>query len=320
MKFQELKKSLSNLYPAYLIRGSDAFLRQKSVDMLIQHTLTQKELNLSVFNDENTDMSAILSALKSIPMLDKYRLVVLRDISVKKAEDVKPLLAYLKAPLESTILIIVDSNNVSAYKGIEPYCQIIDCSPLDEPMLAKLVATQLAALKVKINSDALHTLVEFCNNDYTRINNEVIKLGNMLDAGSLITKEIIMENVHREVEFDVFELGRAVSVKNGKRAMEIINQLLIQKESPQVLLMMILSNFRRMFYSMSSKESNAIVAQKLGVKEYAIKMAREVGSKFTLPQLKKVLDLGAALDLAIKSGDIAEKNALLYFVSNVSAL
>ncbi len=316
MKFQELKKSLDSLQQVYLIRGSDSFLRQKAVDMIVNRAVKIKDLNLSTFNDENTDMSSILSACKSIPMMDEYRAVVLRDIAVKKVDEVKPLIEYVSKPLQSTILIIVDSLNNSVYKKIESTATLVDCSPLDLPMLAKLVATQLKSFDCTINNDALDKLVEFCNSDYTRINNETIKLANLLGKRGVVTLQHIEENVHREVEYDIFELGKAVSEKNGKKAIAIINQLLERKESPQMLLMLVLSNFRRMFYAISSKATNAQIATKLGVKEYSIKIAREVGSKFTPAQLKKILDLGAQLDYQIKAGEMNDKNALLYFVTN----
>lgn len=320
MKFQELKKSLSNIRQAYLIKGSDAFLRQKSVEMITNHALKIKDLNLATFNDENTDTSAIISACQSIPMLDEHRVVVLKDIAVKKTEELNPLLNYLKKPLNSTILVIVDSVGNSAYKKLESLCEIVDCSPMDTALLGKLVATQLNAFGVKINSDALEKLVSYCNNDYTRINNEVIKLGNLLHSGEVVTLEVVEQNVHREVEYDIFELSNAVVNKNGKKAMEIVEQLLLRKESPQVLIMMILSNFRRMFYAVSSKDSNATIASKLGIKEYAVKIARETGARFSLPKLKKALDLGANLDYQIKSGSMSDKNALYYFITGVVSL
>ena len=243
MNFQDLKKNLDELKPVYLIKGSDAFLRSKATEMLINHAVTLKDLNCSIFTDENTDMSAILSACRSIPMLDTKKVVVLRDINIKKVDDIKPLLEYVQKPLASTILIIVDSRNVTTYKKIEPYCELIDCSPLDSDMLAKLVATQLKSYGCAINKDALQKLVEYCNADYTRINNETIKLGNLLGQGGVVTTQIIEENIHREVEYDIFELGNYAAQKNGQKAMEIINHLLERKESPQMLLIMVLNNF-----------------------------------------------------------------------------
>ncbi len=320
MKFQELKKSLTNIKQAYFIKGSDAFLRQKSVEMIVNHALKIKDLNLATFNDENTDISAIISACQSIPMMDEHRVVVLKDVAVKKADEVTPLVKYLQKPLISTVLIVVDSVGNSALKKIEPLCEIVDCSPMDTMMLAKLVATQLNAFGVKINSDALERLVSYCNNDYTRINNEVLKLGNLLGSGGLVTLEIVEQNVHREVEYDIFELSNAVASKNGKKAMQIVEQLLLRKESPQMLIMLIVGNFRRMFFALSSKESNIIIANKLGIKEYAVKIARETGARFTLPKLKKALDLGAKLDYQIKAGEMSDRNALYYFIASVVSL
>ncbi len=320
MKFQELKKSLSNIKQAYFIKGSDAFLRQKSVEMIVNFSLKIKDLNLAYFTDENTDMSAIISACLSIPMMDEHRVVVLKDIAVKKADEVAPLIKYLQKPLLSTVLIIVDSVGNSALKKLEPLCEIVDCSPMDSTMLAKLVVTQLNTFGVKINSDALERLINYCNNDYTRINNEVIKLGNMLGSGGLVALEIVEQNVHREIEYDVFELSNAVVNKNGKKAMQIVEQLLLRKESPQMLIMLIVGNFRRMFFALSSKDSNAVVATKLGIKEYAVKIARETGARFSLPKLKKALDLGASLDYKIKAGEMSDKNALYFFITSVVTL
>ena len=320
MKFSELKKSLSTIKSAYLVRGSDAFLRQKATDMIVNASISIKDLNMSVFTDENTDMSAILSALKSIPMMDERRVVVLRDIAVKKADELSTLVDYLKKPLSSTVLIIIDSNGSAVYKKLESLCELVDCSPLDNVMLSKLIVSQLATTGVKINNDAAELLIQYCNGDYTRINNEVIKLGNMLNQGEVVTSQMVVDLVHREVEYDVFELSNAIGNKNGKLAMQIINNLLYKKESPLKLLMLIMSNFRRMFYAISTKESNIDIANKLGVKEYSIKIAKQVGAKFTPAQLKRILDLGASLDYKIKSGQMNEKNALIYFVTNISGM
>ena len=317
MKFQDLKKSLNTIKPIYLVRGSDAFLRDKAVEMIVNHSVKFKDLNLITFNDESTDISAIVSACKIIPMMDERRVVVLKDLAVKKVDEIKPIVDYATQPLQSTVLVVVDSQNSAVYKKLEPLSEIVDCSPLDSSMLTKLIVSQLGKMNCKINSDAVSILIEYCNFDYTRINNEVIKLGNLLGSGGLVTKEIVQENVNREVDYDIFELGNAVSVKDGKKALAIIEHLLEQKQSPQMLIMLVLSNFRRMFYAIMSKDTTQTIANKLGIKEFAVRKAREVGSKFSPAQLKKILDLGVQLDYQIKSGEMSDKSALLYFVANI---
>ena len=319
MKFAELKKSLDNLKPVYYICGSDAFLRHKAQQMIIDRAIKIKELNVTTFTDENTDIFAILTACRSIPMMDEKRVVILNDISVKKADEIKPLVEYCQKPLSSTILIIIDSQNNSNLHKLEKYAEVVDCSPLDMGTLTKLIVTQLKPYNCTINSDALSKLVEYCNFDYTRINNEIIKLGNMLE-GNLITSQDVEDNVHREIEYDIYELTKALSIKDGNKAVAVVNQLLERKEAPQMLLMMIVSSFRRMFYAVISKENNLTVANKLGVKEYAIKIAKDLGAKFSPAKLIKIIDMGAELDYQIKFGQIEDKMALYFYISNIVSM
>ena len=317
MKFQDLKKSLaSGVKNLYYIKGDDAFLRHKAQEMIENAVVTLKDLNIQRFDDENANAFDIVGACRALPMMDKYRVVVVKG-GFKKADEIKPLVKYAENPNATTVLIVVDENGAALYKSYAALAELVDCSRLDPAMLSRLVLSELARFKTKINSDALEVLISACNYDFTRINNEVIKLANLVGSGGTITRADVDNNVAREVEYDIFELSKAVSVKNGKRALEIVKQLLERKESPQMLLMLIQGNFRRMFYATGSKETNAEIASKLGIKEYSIKIAREQARAFPLSRLKKILDLGAQLDYEIKSGQMNETNALLYFVANI---
>lgn len=318
MKFQELKKNLAEkIANLYYIKGDDAFLRHKAVEMIEARAVTFRDLNILRFDDETTDINNIVSACRALPMMDERRVVVLKDIAVKKQDDLKPLIEYAKNPTPSTVLVVVNGVGGVVYKKFEELAEVIDCSKLDVPMLERLVLSDLNKYKCKINSDALDRLIEYCGLDYTRINNETIKLANLIGEGETITLELVNENVNREIEYDIFELSNAAISKDGIKAVAIINQLLERKEAPQKLLMLIQSSFRRMFYAINSKEGIAEIAQKLGVKEFAVKKSREQATRFTPVRLKKILDLGAQLDFQIKSGEMSDVNALYLFVTSI---
>ena len=317
MKFQDLKKSLTSLMPVYYVYGDDAFLRHKAVEMIEARAVKFPDLNIIQFDDENTDINSIVIACRALPMMDEHRVVVCKDLSVKKQEELKPLVDYAKAPTATTILIVVDSAGAALYKKFAENATNIDCNKLDVSLLSRLVLNELSHYACKINSDALSALIEYCNLDYTRINNEIIKLASLVGSGGTIALDDVKNNVSREIDYDIFELSNAVSRKDGGAAIAIVTNLLEKKESPQKLLMLIQSNFRRMFYAISAKESTFDVANKLGVKEYAVRKAREQAARFTPARLKKILDLGADLDYQIKAGLMTVENAILYFVANI---
>ena len=93
MKFQELKKNLAEkIANLYYIKGDDAFLRHKAVEMIEARAVTFRDLNILRFDDETTDINNIVSACRALPMMDERRVVVLKDIAVKKQDDLKPLI------------------------------------------------------------------------------------------------------------------------------------------------------------------------------------------------------------------------------------
>lgn len=320
MKFQELKKSLSqNLDGFYIINGKDAYLRQKAQQMIENRAVSNlQDINITRYTDDNYNLDSVLSDLDAMPMMSENRVIVLKDLTIKSSTDANFLLKKIENRKEyHNILIINDGMGQSWYKNLTKLATLVDCSPLDEVMLQKIALKGFQDNGVEVDIVALKLIIQYCNGDLTRINNEVNKLSNYVGKGGKVTKENVEEIVHKDLEFNVFELSNAVAQKDSKTALKIVSFLLTQKESPQVLLMMLLSNFRRMFFATISKETNAEIAKKLGVKEYSIKIAKDLAKRFTPIKLKNILDFGGELDYKIKSGSINAENALYYFITNI---
>ena len=321
MKFVELKNELqNNLQNVYIVRGKDAYLRMKAEEMIVKAVVKDfADFNIIKYTDDTTTMESVLTACMSMPIMVERKAVVLRDIVFKNDKDIQALLKYVKNPMSSTVLVIVDGESNNCYKDIVKVAELVDCGYMDSAMVQKVVVSYISKQNVQINMEALNTLLMYCNLDLMRIMSEVNKLCNYVGEGSAITVKDVELLVHKDVEYSVFEVSDAVSKKDGKRAMKVINQLLQNKEQPQTILMMIQSNIRRMFYAMTTKMTNKEIADKLNVKEYAIKIARDTGSRFSPAKLKAILDLGGELDYKIKSGQMSGENALYFYVNNITA-
>ena len=320
MKFVDLKNELKiNLDNVYLVRGKDAYLRMKAEDMIVNASVKEfADFNIIKYTDDTVSMESVITACMSMPMMADKKVVVLRDLTFKNDKDVQALVKYAKKPMSSTVLVIVDGANATCYKDIAKVAEVIDCDYMDAPMVQRVVLAELNRQNVKIDVNALNTLLAYCNLDLTRIMSEVNKLSNYVGENGTIQTSVVEEMVHRDVEYSIFEVSDAVSKKDGKRAIAIIDYLLQNKEQPQTILMLIQSSFRRMFYAVTSKLTNKEIADRIKMKEYAIKLSRELGSRFSPAKLKAILDLGAELDYQIKSGQMTGENALYYFVANIT--
>ncbi len=320
MKFQDLKHELNNnLDSVYIINGKDGFLRQKAQDMIETKAVSNlKDINITRYNDDNYNLDAILRDLEAIPMMADNRVVVLKDLALRSVVDADFIKKILENNIHHSILLISDGIGATWYKNLTKFATIVDCSPLDDVILQKIALKSFQDNQVVIDASALSMLVQYCSGDLMRINNEINKLSNYVGKNGMVTTAIIADQVHKDLDYNIFELSNAVSKKDAKTALNIVRQLLIQKESPQVLLMMLTANFRRMFFAVISKESNADIAKKLGVKEYAIKVAKDMGRRFSPVKLKNIIDFGGELDYKIKSGEMSAENALYYFITNIT--
>ena len=317
MKFSQLKQSLVNeIRSAYYIFGEDAYLRNSAQKMIEKHCVNvMPQLNITVFDDETFNDEKFLATCQSAPFMDLKRVVVLNDVNFD-AKTQKEILKFLKTQNENVCIIFKDSENAPSNKQILEVCESVDCCGLDEKTLNSLISFRLKKNNITIELTALKTLIDYCNANMTFIDQELKKLTAYVGENGTITSQIVQTMVHKNIEFAVFELSKMVVEKNSKRVYEILNLMLANKENPTKLLGLISSVFRRVFYVSITKGTDAELAKKLGVKDYAVTVARRTSKNFSPKKLKAILDEAGKLDFDIKNGCIDETTALFHFVAN----
>ena len=72
---------------------------------------------------------------------------------------------------------------------------------------------------------------------------------------------------------------------------------------------MLYAHFRRLLYVAITPYYERMPSD-LGVKEYAVKKAKEQAARFTPLKLKKICDILQSADYGIKSGKMTDKTAL----------
>lgn len=321
MRFDELKAALkSNVDFAYFVVGKDFFLRSSAEKMITKKCINSfLELNLSKFNDENYSLNSFLDALMLAPFGADKRVVVLSEVGLS-THDQKKILEALKSKNNMVCIIFKYEEMPASLSKIKDECTIVDCSPLENDVLRAIIVNKFTKSGIKIEANAVQTLIDYTNGDMTFIDQEMKKLIAYAKDTKVVNEADVIELVHKNIEYSVFELSNAVAEKNREKAIALLDLMLKSKESPQNLLSMILANFRRIFYASVSKESASTLASALGVKEYAIKIAKRMALKFTPKKLKKILDIGGQIDFDVKNSKMDDKNAIYYFISNILLL
>src|SRR6185295_15048331 len=107
----DLERSLTQtIYPLYLLLGSESYLRgvaaQAIADAALSDTML-REFNESSFSLLNDAVQSAMAAAEQLPMMSSKRVVKIKDFAKLRDNDEQILIAYLKNPSPSTVMIFL---------------------------------------------------------------------------------------------------------------------------------------------------------------------------------------------------------------------
>lgn len=320
MKYIELKASLKNkVENAYLIFGDDRYLCYDSLKKIEDAlSITIKDMNSVVISGEQATAKDIVDSANLYPFGDEYRLVVVKNFApLKNKDEYKIIEAYLKAPLNSTILVFFNPENAEFYKGMSNIIPI-DCGKIEPKVISSFVKNNLAKNEIQFSEDAVDKLIMFCDSDMSRITNELEKLSAYVADTKTLTADVVENFVVQDKEYQIFELAEFIAKGESKKAIDLVDSFMVKPGSAFVILSPLFNNYRRaLFVSINKDKTSAELASLLGVKEFAVKMLKNQVSVFSPKQLKQIVDMVAEYDKKIKLGEMKENVAIKTIVINI---
>lgn len=303
MKFTELKRHLRSgqLQPCYIIAGEDAGVRSFAHRLFVNSISSFPDLNITYFEGK-ADATDIADSCYALPFMSDRRLVLVSEYS----SDPKRIEEYLDKPSPTTVLVFETESMGNNLKKIASRCEIVDCGRQDESFLYDYVARVAQMNGAKITSNATKLLIEYTNRYIFRINGEIAKLASESD---LIDEQSVREKVSPDLEVATFALTNVIAVKDKEKTLAYLDKMIADGNSAFSIIGMLYTQYRKLFYASLNKDSDTLSAD-LGVKEHSLKYLFSQLKGYTSVQLKKICDAIAFADYGIKSGQIAEKNAL----------
>ena len=299
----------NNLSPVYHVSGEDAYLINevlRQIEDACENPLG--DINTAIFDDENFDADKIIMSTEQMPIMAKKRFVLVKNVLKAKDAEIKKLDKYCKAPALDTVLVFAEIPGLSVFSKLP--AQKIVCKKLSTIELGERVREETAKYGKEISSEAANLLINFSSRDLMRINTEISKLA-FASNDNEITADDVKRLVHQNDDYSVFEITNALSDGNADRGIDLMKKMLEVYEFPYIL-SLIYSNFRRMFHVVLSDGTNAEIAKKIGVQEFAISTMRARAKKLKPMQIIKINELILDIDYSIKIGKMGAENAMFY--------
>ncbi|MBQ6727550.1 MAG: DNA polymerase III subunit delta, partial [Clostridia bacterium] len=311
MQFTELKKSLEQgeVFPVYILEGEDAYFRALALETLKNALVKEPTLNAATFDGASLDVGEALSSLTAAPFFSDYRMTVIKEF-YPKAEALRGgLKEFLENPVKGSVLVIVNEKPHEAFKKFKTVCTV-SCGAAEIPLIMRWIKATASAAQVKVSDAVCRTIAEYCLSDMTRVKNETEKLVAYAGVNGEITEQAVDFLVYRDSEYKIYEMTDYIAKKKFDSAIMIIEDMLSKGDTEAKIIAAVYNYFRRLLFVAISDKTNADTAALLGIKEFAVKKAKEQAAAFKVRALKNAVDRLADADYAVKSGKMNADDAM----------
>ncbi|MBS4959861.1 MAG: DNA polymerase III subunit delta [Clostridiales bacterium] len=328
---QELKKDIKekSFKQCYLLYGSEEYLKQTYGSKLLESMLTKEEemMNLDLFEGNKCSVSAIIDSAETMPFLALKRVVSVKESGLfggERKADSEKLAVYLNNIPETTCIIFIESSvdrRSKLYKVLEKKGHAVEMKLPRESELVTWTVREAKKRFLTMTSSVSAYFIRSTGGDLQSLVGELEKLAAYKENKGEITIEDIDKVCIKSLETRIFDLVAEIGNRKIEKALEIYHNLLLMKESPIMVLSMIIRQFRLIFQCKVLLEEGKTVkeiAERTGQRDFVIRECVRQASNFTVPSLEQALERCLETDLGVKTGKISQELAVELLILSYS--
>ncbi len=337
IKYEQLEKELNSkeLNPIYLFYGNEEYL----IDGMLKKIKNKfgeliQGINYVVIDDSNVN-DLIFNIEVPAFGYDK-KLIVAKNTGLFKKDGRKKEPTPLQKEVvnfieenfsvaqEMAVIVFIESEidknvvyDIIHKNGIT--CEINELKPVQ--LIAKL--KQICSLyKVNCDEATLKHLLETSGTNLQILINEIRKLIEYVGEGGTITCEAVDQLAIRQIESVIFDLTDHLGNKKTDKAMEVLDNLIYQKEPLQKILVTLYNHFKKLYLCTVAQNLNKDITTALSLKPnqtFLVNKYKKQASYFKQKELKQILQELVEMDYKSKNGlvdiNIALKSVLCNYCS-----
>lgn len=303
--------------PVYLIGGDEAFFVDE-VSQAIENDIIdegEKSFNMDIFYGMESDPATVVSIARQYPMMAERRLVIIKE--AQKVRDFGMIEDYISNPVESTTLLIaMKGKNFDARKNVfnpkkNSNIVLFNGKKIQDYKLSPWIINYVKSAGFSIDPLRAQILTDHLGNDISKLVNELGKLFINKKKGDSITADDIEQKIGISKDFTIFELQKAIGMKDFKKANQIVlyyaNNL---KSHPfPILSVNLFSYFNRlMLFYYSPDKSDATLAKVLGVNPFFVGEYRTAAKNYSAMKVVEVISLIREYDMKSKGLNVGEND------------
>lgn len=238
---------------AVLLYGPEQGLAARHAALLRRAVVAEdeEEMDAENFYGGDLDLGRFLSACNAFPFFARRRAIVLKDADQLSTANRDGVLAYLKAPSPTSVLVIL-AGPLEAKQGLRKTFEthkVAWCIPhfaLEGRELLLWIRMQLQNAGFAVEQDAVTLLAQRLEGDARNAESEIEKLMLFMGERRRVELEDVLASVGESRVQNGFALASALLTGRVETALLILDQLLESGEEPLLLLGLIAQRLRRL--------------------------------------------------------------------------
>jgi DNA polymerase-3 subunit delta len=313
--FEELSKALKakKFAPIYLLHGEESFYLDRAVEEFEERVVSaaEKSFNQFVLYGKDTDLVTVLGYARRFPFMAERQLVLVKEAQKLGGLDQKDQLArleeYLKAPSESTVLVLVFQAALDERKAFVKAAmkvgEVLKSPKVYDNKLPEWITKYCHEQGVKISPKATQLLADNIGADLSRLASEIQKVLINLKVGEDIDAGVVEKYVGISKEYNIFELQKALAQRDVLKSNKIAAHFAANpKENPLVVtLISLFGYFTKLIQVHASPDkSERGLATLLGVNPFFVKDYQQGARQYPIPKLAQVIHTIRQADAKLK--------------------
>lgn len=300
----------------YIVSGEEAYLRKyyiQSAQKLILGDSPFADFNGFVFDAKMLTLDDLRDAIESYPTMAEQKIVVVQDFDLYKmpaqfadylAEVLADLPDYLVLIFEYDSIVFKPDKRLKIHRILENTACFAAFEHLQGTALHDWIRRRFVALQCAIDDDVASYLVFRSGSSMTQLIPEIEKAAAFCSTGQ-ITKYHIDTVCTRVLDAAIFDLTDAITAHNFGQALQVMHDLLAQKNTDVMIFTTIARHLERLYAAKLADGARLPDKALFGLlgsnSSYYIRRMLDASRCISLSGLRKAVLICGETDHALKS-------------------
>jgi len=324
-----LTSALANHAPPLIyLCGKERFLVDRAVEAIKAAVLepATRDFNYDQLFAKEAGPAKILACAKTLPMMAKRRLVLVRDADELTADELLALSKFVEAPAPEACLCFVAEKadlRLRFFNLFKKHGLLLKLEPLSEKLLPGFIESEAKRLQVELQSGTATRLAEEIGPDLGQLADALERLCCYVPVGQPIRVRDVEEVVVTTRQHSVFELIDAVGAADRSSALALLSEMLMQREPALKLLALLSRHVMKLWQTAdllaSGRPSASEIASALGVMPFVAGKLLDQARRLKLPRVQAMHEAIFHTDRTLKLSKLDDERIMEQLILGLCA-